>query len=124
MAIVGVGLGWQAASRPSTGPGDTGVATANDANTLNATPLVDLTPTQTAKPAQASAADSSSADDAKADDLAAQTAKAQALQAKPTGTPGDIDSIMTSSSEKPPAPIKAGPAESPPNAPVKSDVPF
>ncbi len=124
LALVGLGVGWQAASRPASGPTDAGVTTANDANTLNATPLVDLTPTQTAKPAEASSSESDDAASAKADDLAAQTAKAQALQAKPTGAPGDIDQIMTSASEKPPTPTKPSAVEAPPNAPVKSDVPF
>ena len=121
-AIVGVGLGLQAASRPSAGP-DIAAAHA-DADTLTARPLVDITP-PTAAPASADArSDSSGADVAKADDLAAQTAKAQALQAKPTASPGDIDSIMTSATEKPPSTAKTGPDELPPNAPVKSDVPF
>jgi hypothetical protein len=124
MAFVGAGLGIQAAIRPASGLGDASVTTASDANTLTATPLVDLTPAPVAKPAAADKADSSDADAAKADDLAAQTAKAQALQAKPTGNPGDIDSIMTSATEKPPAPVKSGVNEAPPNAPVKSDVPF
>lgn len=124
MALVGLGVGWQAASRPASGLETAGVTTASDANTMTATPLVDLTPTQTAKPAETSSSDSGDAAAAKADDLAAQTAKAQALQAKPNGTPGDIDAIMTSASEKPPSPTKPSAVEAPPNGPVKSDVPF
>jgi len=94
------------------------------AKTLTARPLVDVTPPTAAPAAADDKADSSDADSAKATDLAAQTAKAQALQAKPTGAPGDIDTIMTSASEKPLAPVKKGPDEAPPPAPVKSDVPF
>jgi hypothetical protein len=37
---------------------------------------------------------------------------------------GDIDQIMTSPTEKPPAPVKAPPEAPPGTAPVKSDVPF
>ena len=56
--------------------------------------------------------------------ISGERTKAQALQAKPTGAPGDIDSIMTSASERPTAPAKKGPDEAPPPTPVKSDVPF
>jgi hypothetical protein len=123
-AAAGAGLGWRAASRPPSGPADPNAVTAADANTLTARPLVDITPPVAAKVAADDKADSSDADSAKAADLAAQTAKAQALQAKPTGAPGDIDTIMTSASEKPLAPAKKGPDEAPPPTPVKSDVPF
>ena len=123
VAVAGVILGVQAASRPAGGPD---LATAHaDADTLTAQPLVDITPTApTQTVADDKAASSSDADSSKAEDLAAQTAKAQALQAKPAASPGDIDSIMTSASEKPPAPVNGPPEDPPPAAPVKSDVPF
>lgn len=124
IAAAGAGLGWRAASRPPSGPADPNGAAAADANTLTARPLVDITPPAAARVAADDKSDSSDADSAKAADLAAQTAKAQALQAKPTGAPGDIDSIMTSASERPTAPAKKGPDEAPPPTPVKSDVPF
>jgi len=123
-AAAGVGLGWRAASRPPSGPADPSALAARDANTLTARPLVDITPPAAARVAADDRSDSSDADSAKAAALAAQTVKAQALQAKPTGAPGDIDTIMTSASEKPLAPAKKGPDEAPPPTPVKSDVPF
>jgi hypothetical protein len=123
-AAAGAGLGWRAAARPPSGPADPSAVATADANTLTARPLVDITPPAAAKVVADDKSDSSDADSAKAADLAAQTAKAQALQAKPTGAPGDIDTIMTSASEKPLAPTKKGPDEAPPPTPVKSDVPF
>jgi hypothetical protein len=124
IAAAGAGLGWRAASRPPSGPADPNAVAAADANTLTARPLVDITPPAAAKVAADDKSYSSDADAAKAADLAAQTAKAQALQAKPTGAPGDIDTIMTSASEKPLGPAKKGPDEAPPPTPAKSDVPF
>ncbi len=123
-AAMGATLGWRAAARPPSGPADPNAVAAADSSTLTARPLVDITPPAATRAAADDKADSSDADTAKAADLAAQTAKAQALQAKPTGAPGDIDTIMTSASEKPLAPAKKGPDEAPPPTPVKSDVPF
>ncbi|MDE2355867.1 MAG: hypothetical protein KGL69_03840 [Alphaproteobacteria bacterium] len=120
-AIAGLALGWSAAYRPELGgPVAAGMGPTDAPGTLAAQPLVDLTPEQAARPAAADAAASGGADQAKADDLAAQTAKAQALQAKPGGQ-GDIDQILASPTEKPPAPAKGGPTEAPP---PKTDVPF
>jgi hypothetical protein len=124
IAAAGIGLGWRAASRPPSGPTDANAVAAADANTLTARPLVDITPPAAARVAADDKSESGDADSAKAADLAAQTAKAQALQAKPNGAPGDIDTIMTSATEKPLAPAKKGPDEAPPPTPVKSDVPF
>jgi len=123
-AAMGATLGWRAAARPPSGPADPNAVATADTSTLTARPLVDITPPAATRAAADDKADSSDADTAKAADLAAQTAKAQALQAKPTGAPGDIDTIMTSASEKPLAPAKKGPDEAPPPTPVKSDVPF
>jgi hypothetical protein len=69
--------------------------------------------------------DAADADQAKADALAAKAAAAQAVQAKPSKPTGNIDDILTSPSEKPPAPVKPSADEAPPpGAPVKTDVPF
>jgi hypothetical protein len=123
-AVAGVGLGIRAAYRSDDGPDVGAVSQAQDADTLTAHPLVDITPPPSVTAQTDQKADSSDADADKADDLAAQTAEAQALQAKPTATPGDIDQIMTSAAEKPPAATKTVPQAAAPNAPVKSDVPF
>jgi hypothetical protein len=57
--------------------------------------------------------------------LAAKAAMAQEIQAKPSKPGGDIDDILASPSEKPPAAVKPGADEAPPSsAPVKTDVPF
>ena len=56
--------------------------------------------------------------------IAGKTAAAQALQSKPSSPSGNIDDILTSPQEKPPAPVKSPTDEAPPTAPVKSDVPF
>ena len=50
---------------------------------------------------------------------------AQEIQAKPSKPGGDIDDILTSPNEKPPAQVKPAADEAPPpGAPVKTDVPF
>ncbi len=120
-ALIGVAMGWSAAYRPALGGiGDASAPTAGLSGVMTAQPLVDLTPPQAEKAATDAGA-SSDADAAKAEDLAAQTAKAQALQAQPGGQ-GDIDQILASPNEKPPAPTKPGAQEAPP--PPKTDVPF
>jgi len=128
LALIGVALGFRAAWRQGVEPGlgDNGSPTASSDDTLAARPIVELPPPVTAPtPAQEPAKTDATADEeAKAKALAAQTAAAQAIQAKPSKPAGDIDDILTSASEKPPAPAPAPPDPAPPGAPVKSDVPF
>jgi hypothetical protein len=127
LALAGVTLGLRAASResgaPDLGGGPAAVASGDD--TLTAKPIVDL-PAPVAAPEEATTDKADAADDqAKADAIAAKTAAAQEIQAKPSKPAGDIDQILTSASEKPPAPAKPAADEAPPpGAPVKSDVPF
>jgi len=125
LAVAGAGLGYRAALRQSGAPGladDT--ADASD-GTLIAKPIVDLPPPVAAPAPTEDKKPDADADKAKADALAAQTAAAQAIQAKPSKTAGNIDDILTSASEKPPAPAKPPADEAPPpGPPVKSDVPF
>ncbi|MBV8684989.1 MAG: hypothetical protein JO111_19110 [Caulobacteraceae bacterium] len=123
MAVVGGGLGFDAAWRRQAGPDINATGPANQPGDLVAKPIVEIAPPA---PAPEESKDEDNADDqandaAKAD---AQTAAAQANQGN-GDTKSDIDQIMTSATEKPPAPVK-GPPEAPPpgTAPVKSDVPF
>jgi hypothetical protein len=125
LAVLGVGAGYEAAFRRSAGPdldAASGVGVKDDA--LIAKPIVDLTPPAPAPEATKDDSDKADADAAKADDLAAQTAAAQAIQAKPANAGGNIDEVLTSPTEKPPAATGKGADEAPPGAPVKSDVPF
>src|SRR5258708_3415773 len=112
LAVVGVGLGLRAAWRGADAPDLGGAAQTADADTLTAKPIVELPPPVTAP------------DAATADALPQQTAAAQAVQAKAAKPSGNIDDILTSASEKPPAPARPPADEAPPGAPVKSDVPF
>jgi len=129
LALAGVALGlrasWREAGAPDLGGGVSETASGDD--TLTAKPIVDL-PAPVAAPEPAKDEDENAvaaADQAKADAIAAKTAAAQAIQAKSSRPAGDIDDILTSASEKPPAPTKPAADEAPPpNAPVKSDVPF
>ncbi len=122
-ALAGGGLGFQAAFRriAAPGPGTASGQKAGD-DALIARPIVDLAP-PSAAPSEQKAADDDD-DDAKADALAAQTAAAQAIQAKTSAAGGNIDDVLASPGEKPPAPTKAPADETPPGAPVKTDVPF
>jgi hypothetical protein len=123
-ALLGVGAGFEAASRRGGGPeldAASGAGAKDDA--LIAKPIVDLAPPAPAPEANKDDSDDSDAD-AKADALAAQTAAAQAIQAKPANAAGNIDEVLTSPTEKPPATPAKGADEAPPGAPVKSDVPF
>ncbi len=122
-AIAGGGLGFQAAFHriAAPGPGAPGGQKAGADDAQIARPIVDLAPPSAAPPEQKAADDD---DDAKADALAAQTAAAQAIQAKTSAAGGNIDDVLASPSEKPPAPAKAPADEAPPGTPVKSDVPF
>jgi hypothetical protein len=128
-AIAGVALGFRAAWRAPIEPGS---ASDNSSNAtadgeLVAHPIVVLPP-----PVAAPTADKSNdaADDAATDaqlaneSIANKAAAAQALHSKPSNPSGNIDDILTSPQEKPPAPVKSPADESPPTAPVKSDVPF
>jgi len=125
MAIVGVGLGFRAAWRttPEPGVGDSSSAALGD-DAVAARPLVELPPPVTApEPAKEESKPDASASNSQSakEDLAAQTAAAQAVQAKASRQSQDIDDILTSASEKPPAPVKPQSDEAPPE---KSDVPF
>jgi hypothetical protein len=124
-AVLGVGAGFEAAFHRSAEPGlgaDSGAATKDGA--LVAKPIVDLAPPAPAAEAAKDDSDDTDTDADKADALAAQTAAAQAIQAKPAKSGGDIDEVLTSPTEKPPAATTNGADEAPPGAPVKSDVPF
>jgi hypothetical protein len=128
LVFVGLGLGLKAAWRDSGAPGlaGAGAASANDADTLVAKPIVEL-PAAAAAPDTAKNADDGdgeSANEASADALAEKTAAAQAVQSKTSKTQGDIDEILASPTERPAAAQKPAADEAPPSAPVKSDVPF
>ena len=121
-AALGVGMGFDAALRKASTP-DLGAASAGAGkdDALIAKPIVDLAPPSAAPPSNKVVAD----DDDKTDDaLAAKTAAAQAIQAKQAAGGGDIDEVLASPTEKPPAPTKSAADEAPPGTPVKSDVPF
>lgn len=127
LAIAGVALGLRAAWREAGAP-DLGApaASASGDDTLIAKPIV-APPPPVAEPEptqEETPSDQAAADQTKADAIAAKTAAAQEIQAQPSKPAGDIDDILTSASEKPPAPAKAAPEEAPPGAPVKTDVPF
>jgi hypothetical protein len=129
MAIVGVVAGFRAAWRAPSEPGSAAESARGSTadGELVAHPIVEMPP-----PVAAPAADKS--DDAAADaatdakvaseSIAGKAAAAQALQSKPSSPAGNIDDILTSPQEKPPAAVKSTTGEAPPNAPVKSDVPF
>lgn len=126
LALVGLGLGFHAGWRDGSDPSTdgTGASHINGAGIPDARPVVEIAPPvapgPSAEDAAKAAADKAAADKAK--ELAAQTAAAQALQAKTAKPEGNIDDILTSASEKPPAPAKPSGDETPP--PVKNDVPF
>jgi hypothetical protein len=124
-ALLGVGMGFEASFRRGGAPDADNISgqSARQDDALVAKPIVDLAP-PTAAPAATQSDDQDDSADAKADALAAQTAAAQAIQAKPSKAGGDIDDVLASPTEKPPAPAKAAADESPPGTPVKSDVPF
>jgi hypothetical protein len=124
-AVLGVGAGFEAAVRRGSEPGlEAAAAAGAKDDAAIAKPIVDLAPPAPAAEAANDDSKDADADATKADDLAAQTAAAQAIQAKPASAGGDIDQVLTSPTEKPPAPAPKGADEAPPGAPVKSDVPF
>jgi hypothetical protein len=123
-AFVGAGLGLEASWRKAPGLDvDAGASTGGKDDAVIAKPIVDMAPPAAAPEAAKNQA-ASDDDDDQADNLAEQTAAAQAIQAKAAKTGGDIDDVLASPTEKPPAPIKAPADESAPGSPVKSDVPF
>ena len=124
VAGVGVGLraGWRDGRATSYADGSA-KPTADDA--LTAHPIVEIAPpkapTQELTPDEKKAQEEAEAA-AKAREIAARQAAAQALQSSPDRHAGNIDDILTSASEKPPAPVKppSDAAETPP----AGDVPF
>jgi hypothetical protein len=128
LAVLGAGMGVRAAFRDGGAPDLGGPAGgAADKSTLVAGPIVQAPPPVAAPDASADADkdDAADADQQKADALAAKAAMAQEIQAKPSKPGGDIDDILASPSEKPPAAVKPTADETPPpGAPVKTDVPF
>ena len=131
LAFVGVGLGFNAAQRQAGAPdtrADSSRAAAD--GSIEAHPIVELPPAVVPPaPDQAAkdAADDAATDTALANESIAQkSAAAQAVQADAAKPAGNIDEILASPTEKPPAPAKTTNDEAPPPppAPVKSDVPF
>jgi hypothetical protein len=123
-AAAGAGLGFHAVWR-GTGPSLPGdVDQADISQAVAARPIVELTPTAPPPPPAEAAANTAKEEDADADDtneIAAKTAAVQAAQSRTAETPANIDQLLTSSSEKPQAPVK--PAQDEDSA-AKSDVPF
>jgi hypothetical protein len=127
LAFVGAGMGIRAAWKDTGAPelGGAAATSADSADTLTAKPIVEL-------PAAANVASNSSdntadgSDDSSAGDLQAKTAEAQQVQSTASKQGADIDKILASPTEKPPAASKPTTDEAPPppGPPVKSDVPF
>ncbi len=124
VAVVGFILGCEASLRRNAGPetGNAETRATARGDELIARPIVDLAPPTPAPTAERPDADDE--DDTGAADLAAQTAAAQAIQAKTAKAGGNIDDVLASPTEKPPATTKAPADESAPGGPVRSDVPF
>ncbi len=124
LGLGAVGLGFKAGMRDGQ-PGAVGASAllAADGSTDEAKPIVVLPPPVTAPVAATTEAakkdDQTDADKAK--EAASQAAAAQQVQAKANKQGQDIDDILTSSSEKPPAPVKPSTDEAPP---ARSDVPY
>jgi hypothetical protein len=127
LAFVGAGLGIRAAWK-DTGASDLGgaaAASADSADTLTAKPIVELP--AAANTAANTADNTSDASDNSGDsDIQQKTAEAQQVQSNAAKQGADIDKILASPTEKPPAPGKQATDEAPPppGPPVKSDVPF
>jgi len=126
LAFVGAGMGLRAAWKDTGAPdlGGAAASSADSADTLTAKPIVEL---PAAANVAANTADNTSdaSDDTSAADLQAKTAEAQQVQSTASKQGGDIDKILASPAEKPPAPTKPTTDEAPPaGPPVKSDVPF
>ena len=127
LAGLGVGMGIRAAWRDAGAPDLGGASdTLGDQGVLTAKPIVETPPPVTA-PNTNDADDTNAADaeQAKEDAIAAKAAAAQQIQAKASKAAGNIDDILASPTEKPPAPVKPAADEAPPpGTPVKTDVPF
>jgi hypothetical protein len=125
LAFVGAGLGYKASLRG--GGSDVGgeVANVDDSGALIAKPIVQLPAAPVASNTADNAADAEADNSDKATALEVRTAEAQRVQAATAKSGPDIDTILTSPSEKPTAPAKgSGDEAAPPGPPVKSDVPF
>jgi hypothetical protein len=119
---LGLRAGWRDTSTTSYADG-TAKPTADDA--ITARPIVEIAAPKA--PTHELTADEKKAQEeaeaaAKAKEIAARLAAAQAVQSSPDRHAGNIDDILTSASEKPPAPVKA-PADAAETQP-SSDVPF
>lgn len=129
VAVAGVAMGFHAALRAPSEPGSASESERNAGadGELVARPLVEMPPPVAAPTSEKSddaAADAATDAQVAGESIAAKTAAAQALQSKSSNPSGNIDDILTSPQEKPPAPVKSPTDEAPPAAPVKSDVPF
>jgi hypothetical protein len=139
-AIVGVGLGFRASMRDASRSGAQGSVDDNLGvdQAQPARPIVEI-PNQVAPPPETNAAATNGLaaatntvvkkpDEADAtNDIAVRTAAVQAAQNNPAKPPADIDSLLTSQSERPQAPAKPSTDDQPPAAstpPAKTDVPF
>ena len=126
LAAAGAGLGLRAASRESGAP-DLGALMQDEAGqaSLAARPIVQAPPPEATAAEPTSDNATKTPDAGKSDDIAQKSAAAQEVQAKPAKNSGNIDEILASPSEKPPAPVKPSSDEAPPpSAPVNTDVPF
>jgi len=122
VGLAGLGFGFKTGMHSSQpGAADASARVAADGSTEEAKPIVVLPPPVTA-PAAATAAPKKDDADSSTDDKEAQAQAAAAQQVQGKGKSGqDIDDILTSSSEKPPAPTKPSNDEAPP---TRSDVPY
>lgn len=125
VGLAGLGFGFKTGLHSSQpGAADASARVTADGSTEEARPIVVLPPPVTAPVVAATAAPKkdeadSSTDDAK--EAQAQAVAAQQVQGKGGKSGQDIDDILTSSSEKPPAPVKPSNDEAPP---TRSDVPY
>ncbi|HWA61888.1 MAG TPA: hypothetical protein VG939_10970, partial [Caulobacteraceae bacterium] len=120
VAAAGLGLGFKAALRGGVGAVAGASGKAADDGATDAQPIVVLPPPVAAPAQQAKKDDQTDAE--KAQEAAAKAAAAQQIQAKPSKPDQNIDDILTSASEKPPAPVKPATDEAPPA--TRSDVPY
>jgi|GEM_PF-3117568 len=129
LAVVGLGMGFRAAWRAPAEPGSASDSSRNlnADGELTARPIIELPPPVTAATndkVDDAAADAATDAQVASESISSKSAAAQALQSKSSSQSGNIDDILTSPQEKPPAPVKSPTDEAPPAAPVKSDVPF
>jgi len=124
VALVALGFGFKTGLRSSQpGAADASARVAADGSTDEAKPIVVLPPPVTAPVAANTAAPKKDDAESSTDDkeAQAQAAAAQQVQGKGGKSGQDVDDILTSSSEKPPAPVKPSNDEAPP---TRSDVPY